>query len=453
MRCANSTKMKSMKSSHLARFFAGIALLYCGAFATAAQNPGELVLKAVAQIEAGEYALARVYLEPALIDPRLTANQRSRAYYLRGYSFLADGFHVSAARDYHRALEFNPSNPVVQNALGHLFTRGLGVTRNLHTAFSFFLKAARGDHPPSKIVVGLAFLNGEGVERNTDKARFWFNDALEDGLVEANTYLGHTYRAQFTDEPDPELARATYETAIEAGSVDAMVALGYMHNNAEFGAADFEKANELFTRASNLGSPLARALLGYAHLEGNGVPVNDPEAYRLLTEAAAQGSTQAYRGIAYLFESGRGVAKNTDEALAWYAKAGEAGDQFAQLHLGFVLLQSGDLEAGGQWLARAADSGVPQGQNDYAWALATNANDAFRNGKLALHYAILAVAQRPTAQYVDTLAAAYAELGDFATAITEQERAIGLVPEGDDELLADLQSRLKRYQASEPWRD
>ena len=438
----------------------GVALA-AAAVSGAGKEPSALVNDAVAHIEAGDYALARVYLEPALIDPRLTPGERSTAYYLRGFAFLSDGLPVSAARDYHRALEFNPGNKAVQHALAHMFARGLGVTRDPEQAFSFYLKAARGDHATSKLAVGTAYLNGEGVDADVNKARFWFEDALAGGLDQANVLLGHSYRPQFTDEPDPDKARGYYEQAIEDGHVDAMVGLGYMYQSGELGgepdseagARNFEAANRLFTQAAEKNSPIATALLGYAHLEGNGVAEDDDAAYRYLTRAAELGAVEAYRGLGYLFEAGRGVDEDADASMAWYLKAAEAGDRFAQLHLGFRLLTSGDATGAARWLEAAAQSGAAQGQNDYAWLLATHEDDAIRNGNLALHYATLAVAQKPSAQYVDTLAAAHAELGDFEQAVAEQQRAIALVPQGQDELLDELQRRLKVYEAARPWRE
>ena len=60
--------------------------------------------RAVLQIELGDLALARSYLARPLIDPRITAGERSRAYYLQGYSLELANHHVSAAQNYARAL-------------------------------------------------------------------------------------------------------------------------------------------------------------------------------------------------------------------------------------------------------------------------------------------------------------------------------------------------------------
>jgi hypothetical protein len=51
---------------------------------------------------------------------------------------------------------------------------------------------------------------------------------------------------------------------------------------------------------------------------------------------------------------------------------------------------------------------------------------------------------------LDTLAAAFAEVGDFGRAVRAQQRAIASVDEKDR---ADFESRLKLYQARQPYRD
>jgi hypothetical protein len=55
------------------------------------------------------------------------------------------------------------------------------------------------------------------------------------------------------------------------------------------------------------------------------------------------------------------------------------------------------------------------------------------------------------AAYLDTLAAAYAEAGDFAAAIKWQEKAASLV--FSDKEKVDYGSRLTLYQAGKPCRD
>ncbi len=94
---------------------------------------------------------------------------------------------------------------------------------------------------------------------------------------------------------------------------------------------------------------------------------------------------------------------------------------------------------------------------DNAWLLATSTIAEIRNGPKAVEYATKACEMTGWKNhlYVDTLAAAYAEMGDFEAAIKRQEEAISLL--GDDEtsenMRKDYENRLKLYQEGKPYRE
>ena len=52
-----------------------------------------------------------------------------------------------------------------------------------------------------------------------------------------------------------------------------------------------------------------------------------------------------------------------------------------------------------------------------------------------------------------TLAAAYAEAGDFDAAIEWQEKALGLLAKSDEQNRKDLDARLALYRAKKPYRE
>jgi tetratricopeptide (TPR) repeat protein len=85
--------------------------------------------------------------------------------------------------------------------------------------------------------------------------------------------------------------------------------------------------------------------------------------------------------------------------------------------------------------------------NNLAWLKATCPAPKVRNGTEALEYAnkVCELTDWKKAGYLNTLAAAYAEVGDFDSAEKWQRKAIELLPESR----AGFESRLKRYQAGE----
>lgn len=92
--------------------------------------------------------------------------------------------------------------------------------------------------------------------------------------------------------------------------------------------------------------------------------------------------------------------------------------------------------------------------NSVAWFKATCPDSSFRNGKEALQESTKAceLTKWREGDTVDTLAAAYAEAGDFIQATKYQMQALGLGPIAPDSL-KEMQKRLRLYQAHKPFRD
>jgi serine/threonine protein kinase/tetratricopeptide (TPR) repeat protein len=99
-----------------------------------------------------------------------------------------------------------------------------------------------------------------------------------------------------------------------------------------------------------------------------------------------------------------------------------------------------------------AEAGDVQALNNIARLLATCEDSAVRDGAAAMAYAEKAVAatNRKNPGILDTLAAAYAEAGQFAKAVSVQNEAIGLGRDG--KIKSDLAARLKLYESNTPYR-
>ena len=96
-----------------------------------------------------------------------------------------------------------------------------------------------------------------------------------------------------------------------------------------------------------------------------------------------------------------------------------------------------------------------EGYNDFAWLLATCPDDKYRNGKKAVELAQKAMELMPnvTAIY-DTLAAAYAEEGQFKKAVDFQQKAIDLQKKDfSEDNFKECLARLNSYKQKKPWRD
>ena len=89
-----------------------------------------------------------------------------------------------------------------------------------------------------------------------------------------------------------------------------------------------------------------------------------------------------------------------------------------------------------------------------SWILAANPDSALRDGKRAVAVATKACDRTKWryGQFIDTLAAAHAEAGNFPEAIRCQEQALALMPPGDPNV-AGMRERLALYQNRTAYHD
>jgi len=98
------------------------------------------------------------------------------------------------------------------------------------------------------------------------------------------------------------------------------------------------------------------------------------------------------------------------------------------------------------------DPNLGRAYQSAAWLMATCHDERFRNAQLALDAAQKAIELdgADNYRYLDTLAAAYANAGQFDKAVDSEEKALELAPEDVQER---YQARLALYQAGRPYRD
>jgi tetratricopeptide (TPR) repeat protein len=94
--------------------------------------------------------------------------------------------------------------------------------------------------------------------------------------------------------------------------------------------------------------------------------------------------------------------------------------------------------------------------NNYAYALATNPDEKDRDGEEALRIArqISEGEKGERPDFLDTLACAYAEVGDFESAVRAGERALALQEAtGDPKLIEESKAHLEQFRAGRPVRE
>jgi Flp pilus assembly protein TadD len=144
------------------------------------------------------------------------------------------------------------------------------------------------------------------------------------------------------------------------------------------------------------------------------------------------------------------------EAISEFKKVIAIAPDFTEAHykLGQALEAQGNLGDALKYYHTTVhlDPAHHQAYNNLAWIYATAPHQQIRNGKEAVANAIAACELTGFKRFetVDSLAAAYAEQGDFVKALEYQQRALELAPPSAQ---PDLQGRLQHYRESRAYRD
>ncbi|MCJ8269850.1 MAG: sel1 repeat family protein, partial [Psychrosphaera sp.] len=156
------------------------------------------------------------------------------------------------------------------------------------------------------------------------------------------------------------------------------------------------------------------------------------------------------------------IGKDNKKAIFWLNKAADQELAVAQYELGVMYdngegVKEDDIHAI-TWYRKAANQGYAPAQNNLSWNLATNQNALLRNGEEAVAWAKKTTKGTGANDYqnLDTLAAAYAEVGDFKKAVKTQVQAIKLLGidiknKTDDPKI--YHKRLVLYKKGKPFRE
>lgn len=189
------------------------------------------------------------------------------------------------------------------------------------------------------------------------------------------------------------------------------------------------------------------------------------ELKKLTDDEEAQPEFQLQLALYHLF------AKQPREAIAAYTELLEEDDDNfpalrgradAYLNIGEHAKAVADFKKAIE--TEPEESGL---LNNYAWVLATSPDDKVRDGKLAVELATKACDETDyeESHILSTLAAAYAESGDFAKATEWSKKAIEVFeknreatakttdPAKLEELANELDAELASFEAKKPWRE
>jgi tetratricopeptide (TPR) repeat protein len=182
--------------------------------------------------------------------------------------------------------------------------------------------------------------------------------------------------------------------------------------------------------------------------------IDEAIEYFSLTIKAGLTTPQIYYALGYSLiraEKFAGAVEPLQQALA-----ADPRNWRWRCMLGLALAESGDSDAAAAQY-REAERVKPDWQeilNQEAWLLATDANAAHRSADKALPLArqLCRVTHSRDARFLETLAAAYAEKGDFVHATEIARQALEVAGNPQSELARDIATRLRDYESSRRFR-
>ena len=326
----------------------------------------------------------------------------------RGLFHLMQNKYEQAIADLNAAIELDPKHAESFEARGvaYLFQK------KFDQALENFDKAI--DLAPESAVAYSHRARVHAIKGNTDKALTDLDKALEIAPRAASLLLLRARVLQQAKDVDKALVDVEKVLSSQPGLIEAL----QLRAALAAGAGDFDRAiqdlQELLKAEPDNTDLLLQLAVLYTAAKQH--PKSLKTFGALLAKDPKNGS--GYRGRADVYLS---IGKQ-GEAIADYESA-----------LKFDPDNSGVL-------------------NNLAWVLATSPDENRRDGKRAIELATKAckLTDFKQAHILSTLAASYAEAGDFDAAISWSKKA---VEAGDENLKPQLNQELSSYQGRKPWRE
>ena len=235
------------------------------------------------------------------------------------------------------------------------------------------------------------------------------------------------------------LARQDLGFAIELNP-DHTLTQNHLGILAEHVDRDLVAAGRWYAKAAEAQYPAAMTNLAAMLMHGQGGDTDKTRARSLLESAAARDYEMAYVPLGQLQRE----AGNIASARGWFERAVEAGVAGGHYELGLLAQRSGDGDA-------ATGQGHVGASNRLAWLLVTCPTETVCDGQRALGLAQYGVDAESSPGRLDTLAAAFARVGEYAQAEGTVKRVQQLLELGSGRY-ARYSDRLRLYSSEQPYR-
>lgn len=182
------------------------------------------------------------------------------------------------------------------------------------------------------------YLDGKMVEQNLGYALAWYQVAAYNGSPYAQYVLSVLYREGDFLTSNIRIS-AGYEAVANThrNAVAAQRKLGERSLDFTSPFYNVERAERWLARAGQAGDVEAQLRLGDFYADGHDVVTQTLGALKWYGKAAAKESSEADFEIATMYHRGlQYLGKDDKRAFTWMSRAANAGDDFAQIHLGMM---------------------------------------------------------------------------------------------------------------------
>ena len=208
------------------------------------------------------------------------------------FADTAAGLEAFKNKDYQRAyrewkVAAEAGQAEAQFDLGVLYAQGLGVSRDLTVAATWYRKSAEQGNAEAQFALGQMYARGWGVPRDESDALRWFqmaNSVDSDGPPTDWARLDG-----YGMQQDPRQAAYWYKQAADNGHPEAQFNLAALYSSGRGVKRDEEQAARWISASAAQGYAPAQAALGERYATGHGVTKDDRRSYFWLSLALLHG--------------------------------------------------------------------------------------------------------------------------------------------------------------------
>ena len=238
-------------------------------------------------------------------------------------------------------------DPASQTLVAEIYSRGLGVPRDMTEATFWYKAAAESGDLAARLKYALLLLEGRYVNRDRVRARELMKMAADGGNSSAQFNYGQML---ITDHPGAEGIRKALphmRQAAENGIADAQFALAQIYaHGVGLGGADREEARSWMLRAARSGYDTAQLDLAVWLIDGIGGDTDYEAGFSWMRRAANTGNVMAQNRLSHLYINAIGTRPDPIEAAKWYIVSRRSGLEDHALEDFFQGLTAEEQKAG-----------------------------------------------------------------------------------------------------------